>query len=557
MLQPQNMPPYPHTLPPVRPTQTGSSSPNQAESGGPTELSSGTQATSSSAPNSTLLSDLQSQLRETQTSLASHVEKIRTLETALKEQEVIRHEVRLLRDMMDAVRRKDVNGTVVRKRLRPNDDELHGGFDVDDDEDIIHDDDDMDDTMSISTVIPHQLERVDEEDEEQLMASNSESEPLLLNGSHSESDSSEDQTENEIDHEERRRMRDELGRPRTPEPGMGLAGDLYESRSRSKTLRQSPISSENHLPNGVTPSIVEELTNRLTSLSSQLESALELSSTLQAQHASAQSTISTLESKVEALEGLVKVTLSNQRSSSESSSSAASAEKGPPESLTSMISEWKKTVEGQWSSVQEEWSQERERLSRAREEWEHKARLVDSGLEKLERMQIPSSENHTVYGNGDAREYPRHFHSGGLVTPPSPRSLSSDSNRSRRRRSGSRGRSGSRRRSASRETDEGTGKSDLLDAQEKQRADARSLATPEPSVRTMPIGFSLPSSPEGELSPKQVQNHINEPTVRVTCICQNSILKASQPPIINVQTAVGVLVLSIAAAAVVWRVKPE
>lgn len=538
---PQNMPPYPHALPPVRPPQAGSPSPSQAESG-PNEPSS--TGGSSSSSNSTLLSELQTQLQDTQASLALHVEKIRTLEAALKEQEAIRHEVRLLRDMMDAVRRKDVNGAVSRTRLRPTDDDLHGGFDMDDDEEIIHDDEDMDDAMSISTVIPHQLERVEEEDEEQL---SSDSEPTLVNGTHTGADSGDQgrfDLENRADHEERKRRRDELGRPRTPEPGMGLTGDLYESRSRSKTLRQSPTTSEhthNHIPNGVSSSVVEELNTRLASLSAQLESALELSSTLQAQHASAQSTISTLESKVEALEGLVKVTLSNQRAIPDSSPPASSADNIPSESLTSMINEWKKSVEGQWSSVQEEWSQERERLSRAREEWESKTRLVDSGLEKLERMQrITSSDNHVLHSNGDAREFPRHYNSGGLATPPSPRSLSSDSNRPRRRRSGSRGRSGSRRRSASRESNEGFGNTDFPDSQDKQRADARSLATPEPSVRTLPSGFSLPSSLEGEPSSKMVQRPISE-----------------HAPFINVQTAVGVLVLSIAAAAVVWRVKPE
>jgi hypothetical protein len=51
---------------------------------------------------------------------------------------------------------------------------------------------------------------------------------------------------------------------------------------------------------------VDELTQRLNTLSSQLESALALSSTLQAQHTAAQTTISTLESKVLALECLVQ-----------------------------------------------------------------------------------------------------------------------------------------------------------------------------------------------------------------------------------------------------------
>ena len=38
-----------------------------------------------------------------------------------------------------------------------------------------------------------------------------------------------------------------------------------------------------------------------------------------------------------------------------------------------MLAEWKKCVEGQWTSVREEWASEREHLASAREEWESKA----------------------------------------------------------------------------------------------------------------------------------------------------------------------------------------
>ncbi|KAJ3995882.1 hypothetical protein F5050DRAFT_1823664 [Lentinula boryana] len=107
-----------------------------------------------------------------------------------------------------------------------------------------------------------------------------------------------------------------------------------------------------------------------------------------------------------------------------------------------MVTEWKKSVEGQWSNVQEEWHQECKRLNHTHEEWESKVRLVDDGLEHMECMQsIAQSKNITLFhGNGDIKH--------GLVTPPSPRSLSSDSHCSGRKCSGSgRGRTGSKRRS--------------------------------------------------------------------------------------------------------------
>ena len=132
-------------------------------------------------------------------------------------------------------------------------------------------------------------------------------------------------------------------------------------------------------------------------------------------------------------------------------------------SLVDMMAEWKKNVEGQWSSVREEWVDERERLAKARDEFESKLRQVDNGLERVASLQTTllsqqqqfqaqfqqqqqqiSALNisHTLshpflHHNGDAIK-----HYGGLVTPPSPRSQSSDSGRYRRRRrrsSGSRG----------------------------------------------------------------------------------------------------------------------
>lgn len=50
------------------------------------------------------------------------------------------------------------------------------------------------------------------------------------------------------------------------------------------------------------------MTEHLNALSNQLEAALELSTSLQAQRTTAQSTISALESKVNALETLVQTT---------------------------------------------------------------------------------------------------------------------------------------------------------------------------------------------------------------------------------------------------------
>ena len=98
--------------------------------------------------------------------------------------------------------------------------------------------------------------------------------------------------EEEDEEEERRRQCVKPGRPRTPEPtSLGMTHEDDEDPHRWSS--PWPYS------------VIDQVFERLTTLSSQLESAVELSSTLQAQHASAQSTISALESKVTALEELV------------------------------------------------------------------------------------------------------------------------------------------------------------------------------------------------------------------------------------------------------------
>jgi hypothetical protein len=118
-------------------------------------------------------------------------------------------------------------------------------------------------------VVPHELERAEEEDEDQL-------------------------AQQEDEEDDRR----QLGRPRTPElmdMGMDVTDDDDELHLRRRGLTSLRPSTA-----------VDELTQRLNTLSSQLESAPALSSTLQVQHTAAQITISTLESNVLVLESLVQ-----------------------------------------------------------------------------------------------------------------------------------------------------------------------------------------------------------------------------------------------------------
>ncbi|OSX56096.1 hypothetical protein POSPLADRAFT_1062972 [Postia placenta MAD-698-R-SB12] len=324
---------------------------------------------------------------------------------------------------------------------------------------------------------------------------------------------------------------------RSPEPtGMGMSDDdydhdhdrsRYEPQQRTRSPSPPPAATPAPIPAGVPNNISE----RLMTLSKQLESALELSRSLEAQHSVAQSTISLLESKVASLESLVHDTRSQvqvqteateqlaeaMRSEQPPDSAAQEAEqrtrellkradprsqerahklgrassRGPEapivvyndpaqctyrtqlslmgittpvdkcaphrshrlfqqESLTEMVNEWKKNVEGRWSNVQEEWTEERERLHRVKDKWETRIRVVEDGVgsnvSKVESMlgtlaALPAQQHSFLNRNRKLT------HSGGLVTPPSPRSLSAESTRPRQRRkrsSSSRGRLRSR-----------------------------------------------------------------------------------------------------------------
>ncbi|THH23256.1 hypothetical protein EUX98_g7920 [Antrodiella citrinella] len=355
---PMNNPPYAHQLPPVVPPQAHGEGYHM------------TVPSSTSQEPVSALSELQSQLRQTQESLANHVDKIRSLEGMLAEHESIKREVSSMRDMMEE-RKREMELLRIHSqspnRLRRS----HSHVEDHDEGEYIPDDDD--DARSVGTVVPHELERVDEEDEEQIAA--------------------------EEEEEERRRRRDELGRPRTPEPtgmGMGINEDdeEHEDLHRDNT-HLHPSSLPPATTNSASSAVPDELILRMTTLASQLESALELSRSLEAQHATAQSTISSLETKVAELESLVKSTQTQVQVQTESQQALAEAidtklhehlipprfdDERERETLKEMFIEWKKGVEGQWSTVQEEWSEERDRMRRAKEEVDVRLRTIEDGV---------------------------------------------------------------------------------------------------------------------------------------------------------------------------------
>ncbi|KZP07377.1 hypothetical protein FIBSPDRAFT_939543 [Athelia psychrophila] len=91
-------------------------------------------------------------------------------------------------------------------------------------------------------------------------------------------------------------------------------------------------------------------------------------------------TISTLESKINALKSLVQTTQQAPPVVEAPPPPSPTSAQPETESLTNIPAKWEKTDGGQWSSVSEEWATERERLSSTREEWKLKAKAIKSNL---------------------------------------------------------------------------------------------------------------------------------------------------------------------------------
>lgn len=379
--QPPNLPPYPQ-LPPVRPPQQPSSQ---------VQLQSHDSESSTSA-----LQTLQAKLAETQATLASHVEKVRTLETLLSDHDAIRREVNNLRELIEEQREHQ---RAAAQHIR--------------------EDEDDDDRRSINTITPHELESVPEEDE----------------------------TEIEESEEERHARREELGRPRTPEPSSLGMREEDEDREHQQAPSQPP-------------ELSDELTRRLTLVSDQLESALELSRNLMAQHAAAQQTIESLENKVSTLEELVAQSIAAKADEDvKAAELVAQRAQEQQNDMVSLFAEFTRTIEERWEGVKTDWEAERERMEKARGEWEARAKGLEEGVSgTASKFEIGIASlaaqlaNMKTNGYRDLTANGPVKHKGGLVTPPSPRSLSdadSDSDQSNTE-NGPKGSGGRRSRSHSR-----------------------------------------------------------------------------------------------------------
>ncbi|KAG8955461.1 hypothetical protein FRC04_008812 [Tulasnella sp. 424] len=341
---PPNLPPYPSNLPPVRPPPATA------------EQAAGAAGRSTSPPiDPSQLTNLQTQLHDTQSTLQQHLDKIRHLENYVTEQESIKREVTFIKDQMEE-RKREVEILLMQRRR----DEDDGGRFSRRREMV---DDDDEDARSVATVTPDD----DSEDEE-----------------------------------DRRRRREELGRPRTPEPTGHLADEDFEDeRRRAAELAAASQPSTSSAPVQSTPQpdlseIYSQnalLATRLESLTAQLDSAMELSRSLQTQAQLAQSTIAVLEAKVGSLEAAVQEQKDKTPALVEEQPQPATSEPAPvaePSIGKNLWDSWRDTMEVEWKTERETWQSERERLASAVKEWEKRTteleRKEDERTLKEERL---------------------------------------------------------------------------------------------------------------------------------------------------------------------------
>ncbi|KAF8525040.1 hypothetical protein BU17DRAFT_41980 [Hysterangium stoloniferum] len=384
---------YPQTIPPVRPPIPETVPSQQPHP--PVQPTVPSQAPSEKDKD-TLIS-LQTQLAETQSTLSAHVEKIRALSGLAQEYEAMKREMGALRNMIGG----GLNG---RKTQKGREDE---------------EEEDDDETKSMVTVTPGQ------EEEEQ---------------------------EREREAEEERREGLSSGRPRTPEPMQGyrseqdheqplvsINGQLHHSLPRQHSPQLEESSQHND-----SASVPPTVASRINVLSDQLEAALSISRTLQAQQSAAQNTIQLLEAKIVALEARTAPSLEEKSLDELSKRQAPDPQQPdtdePPQPPTFTHSSHHQSpilsLVKEWGTLRDEWRQWEGRMKTVEVRVsgvensmlrvEGSVQRVEGGLKNVE-SGLKNVEDGLKSGGRDGSQFK------GLVTPPSPRSLSADSDRVGRR----------------------------------------------------------------------------------------------------------------------------
>lgn len=282
-------------------------------------------------------------MTETQSSLSGHLDKIRYLETQLKEHESLKAEVQLMREQMEESKREmDMVLAGYRGRQLGRRGELEG----DDDED------DEDDARSVATLM-------DDEDSENRVR------------------------ERRRAHRAKKTEKGEHERPPTPEPIQ--EGEINEEDQNKAAIDQASKDLE-AIPAHVNGSLTSrekemleqnnQLVSQINTLSTEISEALSLSQALQSQHAEAMSAIKLLTDRISSLESGMSNKISEEVSKAEEKWES-----------------WRIKFEESWKQEREGWEKERERLKSVVREWEEASRRAyEEEEERQENERLSEAE---------------------------------------------------------------------------------------------------------------------------------------------------------------------
>ncbi|BGO95423.1 hypothetical protein NBRC10512_001391 [Rhodotorula toruloides] len=301
----------------------------------------GTSAAASEA-HAQSIAALQAQLTETQTSLQSHVGKIRDLEGLLAEHDTIKREVGTLRAQMEEAQLsmsrmmheregKGAGGVLKAGQTNGRESPIAKMLEAEEGDEPAHDDDDVRSVSSVDTIVAR---------------------PSKTNGASHDDDEA-----------------DELA-PTGPSPlsdDLDAPSDHHEGHEHVKplaNLARSAGSAQHEDP--ARERLLQEqnskLLARLEALAVELDEATTLGESLRSQHAEASSTIKALEDRIATLEKAVD-------------SRVAEAERRVLKEAEEKWAAWRNKFEQSWKTERETWEGERQALKKMVEEWEERKKL--------------------------------------------------------------------------------------------------------------------------------------------------------------------------------------
>ncbi|KAJ9474557.1 Vacuolar protein sorting-associated protein 64 [Pseudozyma hubeiensis] len=341
--------PYPHLVP-LPPGSVNAQAQQQQQQQQEQQRAKDAETQATTDAHSATISALQSQLSETQSNLAVHVEKIRSLESVLSDHDSIKREVSTIKMQMEQAKREmDAVASASSSSFPPRH-TVNGFGTIRGGSDLLRslEHDDFDDGASVASVetVTQNKDDDDQDDDHVGPRAPPDMPPHLASDDAAHVETGLEQADKSA-------------------PGAAHASSsalTHHNLSKQADERDLELRAQN-----------EALSARLEELAAQLEQALALSRGLQDQHAQVTDTVKTLEQRVQTLEKEVEQNAAAAPSAQESHASTAAMIKG---------------IEGRWtefrSDFEESWRKERQGMQTERDELRQVVQAWDEANRRME-----------------------------------------------------------------------------------------------------------------------------------------------------------------------------